>query len=116
MLRISIFFQDKKTKIILVTLQRIELTILKGDFSAMAADASAAKEANDHGDSNTRMGSKEQFAIDGMEFIFEICFPNEFFGSDNSLFVMESRNGTAKCLKFTTVVLPRAPMAVCCCI
>ena len=45
----------------------------------MAADASAAKDANDHGDSNTRMGSKEQFAIDGMELIFEICFRNQFF-------------------------------------
>lgn len=73
-------------------MQRRELTILKGDFSAIAADASAAKEANDHGDSKTRMGSKEQFAIDGMEFIFEICFPNEFFRCYNSLFVLESKS------------------------
>ena len=52
-----------------------QLTILKGDFDAMADDASAAKEAKDHGDSSTRRGSKEQFATDTMELmVAKECF------------------------------------------
>ena len=66
----------------------------------MAADASAAKEANDHGDSNTKMGSKEQFAIDGMELIFEGCFPSQLFPFWYFFPLGDLWNQAAKCSMF----------------